>query len=280
MLTPRPAQEDAFVALLPHLPEPEAFAPLLQGVRDSVMREQAAGRLVLVGEIGLDAFARVRIRPTHSAANDAEGAQTPAEAVLGLRNRLSPFKTTLSHQAAIARLQLDIAITLAVPASIHCVNAPGATLDLLQRARAHHGPASFARTNICIHSCGGMSPAFLAQTARALPNAFFSPSVSVTARSGAARAVVGVVPRERLLVESDAPDVRAVTHLVWAAAAWIAECRGWRLEGAETAEWEPGVEDEDEVFDEKGRVRALREDEVWAVRMLERNWARFMGMDV
>jgi Tat protein secretion system quality control protein TatD with DNase activity len=181
----------------------------------------------------------------------------------------------MSHQVAIARAQLEVAIDLGVPVSLHCVSASGATLELLQAARKAHGHR-FSRINICIHSCGGMSSAFLSQAAKVLPNTFFSPSVTVTARSNGAAESVRVIPRDRLLVESDAPDARELTRIVWAAVEWVAECRGWRVEGEDTPEWEDL--DEEEEYDDRGRIRVMPENEVWAVRTLERNWARFMGL--
>ena len=266
ILSPREAQEDTFLSLLPHLPEPEPFSKRLGQIREHVSAAKAAGRLVLVGEIGLDAAARVRVRPTHSTGDAGDWSAS----------NLTPFKTSMAHQTTIARAQLDLAVELGVSVSVHCVAAPGATLDLLQAARKHAGAAAFSRINICIHSCGGMSPAFLKQAAKVLPNTYFSPSVSVTARSPSAAESVRMIPRERILVESDGPDVRDMTRLVWAATLWVAACRGWQVEDEHTPEWE--LEEEEDEYDASGRIRSIPENEVWAVRTLERNWARFMGL--
>jgi len=54
---------------------------------------------------------------------------------------------------------------------------------------------------------------------------------------------------------------------VWAATNWIARCRGWQ------------VEDGDEEWDAAGVERHTKDDgKVWAVRTLERNMARFLGL--
>jgi len=72
---------------------------------------------------------------------------------------------------------------------------------------------------------------------------------------------------DRLLVESDTHDVRRTAQLVWAATRWIASCRGWL------------VEDGNEEWDAVGVEPYARDEEkVWAVRTLERNTARFLGL--
>jgi hypothetical protein len=43
-------QYNLLMALLPYLPEPIPFDPLLQGMRENIRRCQAEGRLVMVGE--------------------------------------------------------------------------------------------------------------------------------------------------------------------------------------------------------------------------------------
>lgn len=259
--------EERFQATLPLLPDPEPFAALLAKLRTDVTGAKDAGRLVLIGEIGLDATARVRIRPTHSG--------LPEDWVASDLN-VTPFKTLMSHQEAIARAQVDLAVGLGVSISFHCVGAAGSTLKLLDDAKRFHGPGTFAQINVCIHSCGGMSDMFLMQTAKSIPNAYFSPSMAITTRSRKPENVVRAIPRDRILVESDAPVVDELTGCVWAATLWIAQCRGWKVESEETCEWE--MHDEDEVFDKRGRLVVPPESEVWAVQTLERNWARYMGM--
>lgn len=213
----------------------------------------------MVGEIGLDSAARVRIWPR---SRDEQSV-------------LTPFRTTLAHQTALAKAQLALAVELGVPASVHCVAASGPTLRLLEGVRATD-PPRFSRINIDMHSCGGWKPEFLAQAARTMPNLYFSPSVLLTARSPAGAAAVRAIPRDRVLVESDLHDVTQSTRLVWAAVLWVSACRGWRVEEGDE-EWD-GVEEEEDEFDEKGRLVERAEGEVWAVRTIERNWARFMGL--
>lgn len=249
VFSPKPNQEDLLAGIIKYLPEPEDFASHLESMRKNLQDAKADGRLALVGEIGLDASCRVRI---HKSEDDAF---------------LSPFKTSMAHQLAIARAQLELADELSLPVSWHCVAASGSTLELFRD--------SFPRLKVDIHSLGGMAPEFLRTMGKCCPNAYFSPSLLITARGGAGTDGVRLLPRERVLVESDTHDLKRSTPLVWGAVLWIAECRGWQVEDG-SEEWE--MEEEDEFFDDKGRLREPRPDEVWAVRTLERNWARFMGI--
>ena len=243
VFAPKKAKQVAELeTLLPQLPDPEPFEPLLAAMRENV---KSCG--AMVGEIGLDATARARIWPPR-------GSDEPPQ--------MTPFKTAMAHQTAICRLQLELADELGVSASLHCVNASGAMMDLL---KGHRG-------NACIHSCGGMSPDFITQLARTMPNVYFSPSVLITARLG--DEVVRAVPRDRMLVESDTGEIKDITRLIWAATVWISTCKGWKLEKESVGRDE---DDDEEVFDEKGHVRELRDDEVWTVQTLERNWDRFLG---
>lgn len=249
VFSPKASQEDLLSSILKYLPEPEDFAPHLASMRANLQATKDAGNLALVGEIGLDASCRVRIHKTESDAF------------------LSPFKTSMAHQLALARAQLAVADELSLPVSWHCVAASGSTLELFRD--------TFPHVKVDIHSLGGMAPEFLSTMAKCCPNAYFSPSLLITARGGAGTDSVRLLPRERVLVESDTHDLERCTRLVWGAVLWIAECRGWQVESGEE-DWE--IEEEDEFFDDKGRLREPRPDEVWAVKTLERNWARFMGL--
>jgi hypothetical protein len=60
--------------------------------------------------------------------------------------------------------------------------------------------------------------------------------------------------------------------LVWAATNWIAACRGWQVEDGD-AEWD--ATDVNSVREETGTKDV---GEVWAVPILERNMARFLGL--
>lgn len=240
LFSPKPKDQETFDAVLPLLPDPQPFSARLEAMRTAIVSAKAE-RLVMVGEIGLDATARVHCET------------------------LTPFKTSMAHQIAIATLQLELAASLGVPVSFHCVAASGPTLDLLRR---------FPNVSVDVHSLGGMSASFLTQVARYCPKAYFSPSLLVTARNREATKAIAAVPRDRILVESDTHDCARCDRLVWGAVLWISAVRGWKVESG--GEWE--LDDEEDVFDDAGRLVQVKEDEVWAVRTLERNWARFIGI--
>ena len=103
---------------------------------------------------------------------------------------------------------------------------------------------------------------------RSLPNLFASPSIFITSRSPSAPALIRAISKDRILVESDSADVKLSTQLVWAATEWIARCKGWKLESDDAPDWSFSLEAGQEAL-----------SEVWAVRTLERNWARFMRLD-
>ncbi len=96
-----------------------------------------------------------------------------------------------------------------------------------------------------------------------------------------------------MLAESDTHDVRRSTRLIWGAAEWIARVKGWKLEGRDQKLGAEGDEDwvlsdtlqnEEEwvrkntTKSKKGARKGEEDEEVWTVKTLERNWARFMGL--
>jgi hypothetical protein len=84
--------------------------------------------------------------------------------------------------------------------------------------------------------------------------------------------LIRAISVDRLLVESDTHDVRRTAQLVWAATRWIAACRGWQVEDGDE-EWDTAG-----VDSVKEETRTKDESEVWTVRILERNMARFLGL--
>jgi len=79
--------------------------------------------------------------------------------------------------------------------------------------------------------------------------------------------LIRAISVDRLLVESDTHDARRTGQLVWAATRWIVGCRGWQIEDGDEEKDDAGVE---------GHTKD--EGDVWAVRTLERNMARFLGL--
>jgi TatD DNase family protein len=115
---------------------------------------------------------------------------------IGLDSAIEPRDEALQRDVFLAQLRL--ARDLCRPASIHCRRAWGVMLDLL-RAEGPH-PAG-----LVLHSYGG-GPDLVPQLAAL--NAYFSFSGSITyARNKRSPAAAREVPADRLLAETDSPDL-------------------------------------------------------------------------
>lgn len=105
----------------------------------------------------------------------------------------------LADQTLVFTAQLAIAAERDLPATIHCIQAWGALWDIL---RTHPLPAR----GFLIHAYGGpleMMPGFAER------GAYFSFSPHfLHERKASQREVFAAIPEERLLVETDAPDLR------------------------------------------------------------------------
>lgn len=124
-------------------------------------------------------------------------AATPAAVgEIGLDFALADADAAAQEEVFLA--QYELSRELVLPASLHCRRAFGRLLELLQ-ARGPH-PAGFV-----LHSYGG--PAELVAPLAAF-GAHFSFSGALTRpHARRARAALAAVPPERLLLETDAPDL-------------------------------------------------------------------------
>lgn len=135
-----------------------------------------------VGECGLDAWilepgSRERLR--------------------GIPGRGDVAPAGVERQVAVLRVHLRWAAELDRPLSLHCLRAWGRMLSVLME-----GP--LPRRGFLLHSYGGpaeMVPAFVRMGAY-----FGFPGYFLHERKRAQRDVFRVIPPDRLLVESDAPD--------------------------------------------------------------------------
>lgn len=124
----------------------------------------------------------------------ADPASTVGE--IGLDRAIEPRDDELQERVFLAQLRL--ARDLGRPATLHCRRAWGRMMDLL-RAEGRH-PAG-----LVLHSYGGGEE--LMRPLAAL-NGFFSFSGSVTHPANRrARAAARAAPSDRLLVETDSPDL-------------------------------------------------------------------------
>jgi TatD DNase family protein len=124
-----------------------------------------AERLVAIGEIGLDRFTNER-------------------------------KRAIDLQTEIFRAQLAIARARDLPVVLHVLDAHGQTLTLLKRDGVPHAGG-------VVHSYSGSAELVRDYVALGLCISFAGALTSPNARR--ARAAARAVPRERLLVETDAP---------------------------------------------------------------------------
>ncbi|ORX38041.1 hypothetical protein BD324DRAFT_624286 [Kockovaella imperatae] len=274
--TPPPTKKGQLLGLLlPFLPDPIEFGPLISQLSSDIRDSVSAGNLTMLGEVGLDGGARLRwptsARHLHPDAetDDREGDNW---------NVLTPFKTSMAHQIAILERQFEVAIQHGVNVSLHSVAAAGPTFDTLVKMRDRHRNRFTNRINVDIHSGGGFSPDHWKQTERNLLNVYASPSIFVTSRSSHAAELIRTISKDRMLVESDSHDLTLCTRAVWGATEWIARCRGWKLEDENTPAWTLDEVIAKEEQEEQEGARTEERDEVWAVRTLERNFARFMNM--
>jgi TatD DNase family protein len=108
----------------------------------------------------------------------------------------------LDVQTAVLRVHLDVARALALPVVLHCVEAHGALLALLEEG----GPLPAGGV---MHSYSG--PGELVPRYAALGLTFSFAGIVTRANARRPREAARAVPLERLLVESDGPDQAAAS---------------------------------------------------------------------
>ena len=127
-----------------------------------------------------------------------EAAPTAAVGEIGLDHALAPATYPAQEQAFLAQIRL--AAALHRPVSVHCRRAYGRLMELLD----HHG---WPPDGLVLHSYAGGKELV---TPLARRGAFFSFSGAVTHdRNLRGREAVPAVPEDRLLIETDAPDLPA-----------------------------------------------------------------------
>jgi Tat protein secretion system quality control protein TatD with DNase activity len=109
-------------SLLPYLPDPLPFRPMLESLAGDIKRSKAECRLTMLGEVGLDGGARMRWPPS---ARHLYEEKYPTSEAEGDWNRLTPFKVSMEHQRAIVEAQIGVAVEQGVNVSFHSVAAPG-----------------------------------------------------------------------------------------------------------------------------------------------------------
>ena len=147
------------------------------GWREALIRTLDADPMAAVGEIGIDRWILDRARP-----DDPR--------LTGLR------RAPLAEQEEAFRWQLELAAERDRPVTIHCIDAWGRLLELLRETKrpargfllhAYAGSVELAREFAALGAYFSFNGAFLAE------------------RHAARRSVFAQLPRDRLLIETDAP---------------------------------------------------------------------------
>ncbi|TFK77437.1 Metallo-dependent hydrolase [Pluteus cervinus] len=233
-VTPTPGHLAVFERLLPLLPEPISLDDVLSDIRNHFIEFPNA----MLGEVGLD-------RSFHVAFD-----------YYAEQREFTPFIIPLVHQLAILEAQIGLAIEFRRNVSLHSVKAHAATLDLLSKLQDYHGDA-WNCINLDLHSCG-VSPETWKTVEKRHPNVYLSLSTAINGRSPNHRALIAACASNRLLVESDYPDVDLCTERTWDMIRTVADIKGWSVEETWADEIEP--------------------DKWGAVRRIEANWITFSGV--
>lgn len=249
--------EEQLQLLLHALPEPRPLSAVIDEVRRNLTEFPTA----MVGEVGVDRVFRV-----------------PVDFFVSPRV-LTSFHIPLSHQLAVLRAHMELAVELGRNVSIHSVKAQQATIDLLWAMKQKHG-ARWNEISVDLHSCGFSAQSWLdvevyteilliilnyiyqlSAAQKKHENTFLSLSTVINYKHANHRALIATCSPDRLLVESDYNDVNMCTLQTWQMINVVANVRGWP------------IETDDAWADE--RHLSQPEEEWGVIRRLERNWIRF-----
>jgi TatD DNase family protein len=117
-------------------------------------------------------------------------------------DRSSSSKSTFSRQLDVFEVQLDLAVSLNLPVSIHCVRAWGILLDILQeKILIKIGKDKYSKIPVMIHAFSGSMEIMNNLTDMGVFLSFSPFLVSI--REKYLREVLKFVPLEKILIESD-----------------------------------------------------------------------------
>ncbi|CAG8573414.1 9386_t:CDS:2 [Cetraspora pellucida] len=194
--------------LLPFLPPPKPFNVWFDKLENLIKINKSA----LIGEVGLDKSARLTDPKTQS---------------------LSKVQTTIQHQIAILEKQLDLAAKYNRAVSLHCVQATGQIIELLDRKVLSQQPLP---PRICMHSYGGSVDTIRILTAarpkkkkKLQVEIYFSFSIVINERYSRLHDLIRAVPEDKLLIESDFHSPDGLDNLMERIALLVSEAKGWTL---------------------------------------------------
>ncbi|KAJ8659731.1 hypothetical protein O0I10_004713 [Lichtheimia ornata] len=166
----------------------------------------------IVGEVGLDRAARL----------------LPGGAIEWHGVKPTSVQCTIEHQLQVLELQLQLAKELNRPMSVHCVQAQGHLLALLQKHAKNNPPI-----RLCLHSFGG-SPGTLPQFMKLKGYTIYvSYSIAINERLGKKLDdLILAVPHDRLLIESDLNTPKGQDDAMVAIAERVAHVHNWTIDQA------------------------------------------------
>ncbi|BFZ59006.1 Cut9-interacting protein scn1 [Saitoella coloradoensis] len=180
------------------LPSPIPATTWLLTLRERISAQLACNHSVLLGEVGLDASAKL----------------LPAGVEHWSGTARTSLKTNMAHQVEMLSKQLDLAEELGVGVSLHCVNAWGPLQALLQEKikkwKAGRGKGGEKKpVRVCVHSFLGSveSLKVLLRLPANVIEIYISFSETLSARSPRIDQLIKATPKNRLLVETDMDSV-------------------------------------------------------------------------
>ncbi|CAG8774075.1 34312_t:CDS:2 [Gigaspora margarita] len=203
---PKNSKDCNIEPLLTFLPPPKPFNVWFDKLENLVKINTTA----LIGEVGLDRSARLTDPKTKS---------------------LSKVQTKIQHQIAILEKQLDLAAKYNRAVSLHCVQATGQIIDLLDRKVLSKQPLP---PRICMHSFGGSVDTIkrLTETQpkkkkKLTTDVYFSFSIVINERYSRLHDLIRAVPENKLLIESDFHSPDGLDHLMEKIVLLVSEAKGW-----------------------------------------------------
>ena len=172
----------------------------------------------LVGEVGLDRAARL----------------LPGGAIEWHGVKPTSVQTTIEHQMDVLRIQLEIAREFQRAVSVHCVQASGHLLQILQEmVPKKKKKEARPPVRLCLHSFVG-SPGSIPQFLKLNKGftLYVSFSVAICSRLEKKKLfeLINAIPEDRLLIESDLNTPVGQDDAMEEIAKLIAEARQWSTE--------------------------------------------------
>ena len=205
-------------AIWAELPEPITLSSVCEGIREQFERFPNA----MLGEVGLDRAFRIPRRfwnydPQRTVPNPS-------------LPKLTKLKTPQSHQLAVLRAQIDVAMQYRRNISFHSVQAAGLTVELLDSLRNTH-TTGFGAIRVSLHSCT-LDNNVVKSIVKKHANVYVGFSSTINRKQMIARDCLASTDRSRALMESDYHTVKGIPGYLAQANEYFAQLHGLSLQGA------------------------------------------------